>query len=652
MTRKVTGALQAIRRRLGIKMALSASLLAVTPLLVLSTVLAMRARSVMADQVHGILIAEAQGFATAVDQTLHERESNLRSLAADSTPVGDLASATHERSRGVLNAYQFSYPAFKGLLLLDAAGLAVAASKPELLRDARGAGSFRDRPWFQAAARGEQAVLVPEGEDAFFGGEVLLLSTPVVGGDKDKRTVGVLAAVYDWSEVGQTALPATQRAQVRGQQTLTLVIVDQHGHAIFSSTGESPPPLEELGVQPGESTGAGVTGGRVVAWAANQSKVQDSVSSWIFAATLHEDEAYGLIRSLLVATACGAAILILVAVTLAFWVARRLIEPIRALQQTVTSIIRDRDLTQPVPVISGDEIGELAGAFAEMVKRLREMLHRLRLSAFAFSSAAQALHAATDEQKMAFTRQAFTLEEANTTAREIKQTSMLAAKKAESMLEQAQRADEVGKQGEASLAATLGGLGEIRGQVTTIAAQIGKLAERTQQIGTITRTVKDLADQSNMLALNAAIEAVRSGEHGKGFSIVAREIRNLADQSIRATERVKEILDDTARAIRAAAQTTDRGTERMEQELVQVRGSGETLRQLSGILQDSGEVVRQIAASVQQQDAGFAQIFVAIADLSTLMDESLQRLSTTEEAARLVRETSEEVSQVASAYRV
>ncbi|HZN93753.1 MAG TPA: methyl-accepting chemotaxis protein, partial [Myxococcales bacterium] len=373
---------------------------------------------------------------------------------------------------------------------------------------------------------------------------------------------------------------------------------------------------------------------------------------WVFAATLPEDVAYELIRSLHLATVAGAAVLIAVAVALAFWVSRRLIQPIRALQQTVTTIMRDKDLTQPVPVSSSDEIGELASSFAEMVQRLREMLHRLRLAAFAFSSAAQALHAATDDQKVAFTRQAFTLEEANTTAKEIKQTSMLAAKKAESMLEAAIRADEVGKQGEASLAATLGGLGEIREQVTTIAAQIGKLAERTQQIGTITRTVKDLADQSNMLALNAAIEAVRSGEHGKGFSIVAREIRNLADQSIRATERVKEILDDTARAIRAAAQTTDRGTERMEQELVQVKGSGESLKELSTILQNSGNVVRQIAAAVQQQDAGFAQIFVAIADLSTLMDESLQRLSTTEQAARLVRETSEEVSQVAGAYRV
>ena len=103
---------------------------------------------------------------------------------------------------------------------------------------------------------------------------------------------------------------------------------------------------------------------------------------------------------------------------------------------------------------------------------------------------------------------------------------------------------------------SLGGLTDIRAQVDEIARKIAQLSERTQQIGGITQTVKDLADQSNMLALNAAIEAVRSGERGKGFAIVAREIRSLADQSIQATNRVREILEDISASIRRAVAIT------------------------------------------------------------------------------------------------
>src|SRR5258708_35881475 len=107
----------------------------------------------------------------------------------------------------------------------------------------------------------------------------------------------------------------------------------------------------------------------------------------------------------------------------------------------------------------------------------------------------------------------------------------MAARKAEDILVMAEKADEIGRAGEASVEKSLAGLTDIRHQVQEIAQKIADLTERTRQIGSITDTVKDLADQSNMLALDAAIEAVRSGEHGKGVGFGAREIRRVADQA-------------------------------------------------------------------------------------------------------------------------
>lgn len=258
----------------------------------------------------------------------------------------------------------------------------------------------------------------------------------------------------------------------------------------------------------------------------------------------------------------------------------------------------------------------------------------------------------TNAQSGAIGRQAAALQETQVTSQEIKQTSEVAAQKASEILRVAERAEEVSRSGEATLEQTLDGLADIGSHVQTIADEIGKLSSRTAQIVAITQTVKDLADQSNMLALNAAIEAVRSGEHGKGFAVVAREIRNLADQSIQATDRVKEILDSTSGAVQLVVSTTDKGKQRMEAGIEQLRASGDNLRELATIVRESSDGVRQIAAAVGQQNAGIVQIFAAVTEQTKMMEETTQRLDATREAASVVMKVSKDVSEVAGRFRL
>jgi methyl-accepting chemotaxis protein len=152
--------------------------------------------------------------------------------------------------------------------------------------------------------------------------------------------------------------------------------------------------------------------------------------------------------------------------------------------------------------------------------------------------------------------------------------------------------------------------------------------------------VKDLADQSNMLALNAAIEAVRSGEHGKGFGVVAREIRSLADQSIHATQQVREMLDDISEAIRGAVAITENGSQRIDAGLEQVKTSGEQLSQLSNIVKENSQAVRQINSAVGQQNGAIAQILGALTDQSTLMRDTMTRLEATDDAVKTISNAS------------
>ena len=342
---------------------------------------------------------------------------------------------------------------------------------------------------------------------------------------------------------------------------------------------------------------------------------------------------------------------LVVAALVSILIVAKFVDPLRKLTQNARRIV-EGDLSQQIEVTSGDEVGELAAAFAQMVEKLKQVLKALQESVSLLTNAGNELGQSTTDQSQTITRQATALQETQVTAQEIKQTSLLAAQKAETVLRLTEKADAISTQGEAAIEKSLGGLTDIRAQVDEIAQKIAQLSERTQQIGGITQTVKDLADQSNMLALNAAIEAVRSGEHGKGFAVVAREIRSLADQSIQATNRVREILEDIGGAIRVAVSITERGSQKIEGGLLQVKASGENLRELSNIVKDNSSAVRQIAAAVSQQNAGITQIFSAVTDQTKMMDETMRRLESTTQAASVLKDLSQRVSEVVRQFRV
>jgi len=339
-------------------------------------------------------------------------------------------------------------------------------------------------------------------------------------------------------------------------------------------------------------------------------------------------------------------------VVAAMVLSRSLVGSLRELTEAVAHIVESGDLARPIPMHSGDEVGQLARFFSRMVERQRSVVQNLQQAAEALNASTEQLNASAAEQSQTISRQASALQETQVTAQEIRQTSLLAAQKADSVLSVAERADELSRTGEAALEQTLIGLNDIRAQVQEIAAKILELGERTVQIGSITQTVKDLADQSNMLALNAAIEAVRSGEHGKGFGVVAREIRALADQSIESTDRVRELLDDIGNSVNVAVRITERGSQRMEAGLEQVRTYGKNLRELSSIIQDNAAAVRQIAAAVGQQNVGINQITTAVSDLSKMMDETVSRIGATGEAATTLQIISDQLSDAVKSYRV
>ena len=340
--------------------------------------------------------------------------------------------------------------------------------------------------------------------------------------------------------------------------------------------------------------------------------------------------------------------LLVVAALSALSLARHLAAGARSVQDSMESLAAGAPMLPSWS--STDEIGDLASATARAFAKLRDFSLSLRNSAGALKNSADQLGLSTTRQTEVLTLQAAALQETQVTAQEIKETSSMATQKAENVLRQTERANEISQMGEHAIQRALDGLKAIQVQVNEMASRIRALDERTRQIGRITESVKSLADRSNMLALNAAIEAVRSGEHGKGFGVVAREIRSLADQSIKATHNVGIMLEDISEAIRTTAAITEEGSAKVGNSLGEVREFGETLQQLSNIVRDNAQSVRQITTAVTQQGTGIAQIFQAVNDLSTMMDQTMSQLNTSMGAVDLVRDVSHQVSNFLGNY--
>ncbi|MBS2021425.1 MAG: HAMP domain-containing protein [Deltaproteobacteria bacterium] len=447
-------------------------------------------------------------------------------------------------------------------------------------------------------------------------------------------------------EMPDSAVKATLESVKREGKLAYIEVVSSSG-TIIAHTFESRPPLQDprvlretnaissirLDDKPVFDVPDAAASGAIVHVGVDPTEINDR---------LHEAQ---LRLTLVTLIALGVAALI------ALTVGRRLTRPLRRLTLLASRVV-EGDLTVEVDAMSDDEVGELAAAFTLMIGKLKTVLSALQESVKLLSESARDLGSSTSEQSQTITRQATALQETQVTAQEIKQTSLLAAQKAETVIRLAEKADQVSSSGETAIERSLGGLTDIRAQVDEIAHKIAQLSERTAQIGGITQTVKDLADQSNMLALNAAIEAVRSGEHGKGFAVVAREIRSLADQSIQATNRVREILDDIGGAIRGAVAMTERGSQRIEGGLLQVKTSGENMKELSQIVKDNSAAVRQIAAAVSQQNAGITQIFGAVTEQTRMMDETMQRLESTTQAADTLKGLAQRVSELIKGFRL
>jgi methyl-accepting chemotaxis protein len=308
------------------------------------------------------------------------------------------------------------------------------------------------------------------------------------------------------------------------------------------------------------------------------------------------------------------------------------------------------DLRSGITPQSPDDV--LGNAFARMVENLREQTRQLVEGANVLGAAAHEIVASTTQLASSASESAAAVSETTTTVEEVRQTAQVANQKAQQVFDSAQKAAQISQNGRRSTEDVAAGMTRIRQQMEAIAASMGRLSEQSQTIGQIIATVEDLSGQSNLLAVNAAIEAAKAGEHGKGFSVVAQEVRSLASQSRQATTEVRTILGDIQKATTSAVLATEQGSKAVEAGTRQTEVAGESIQTLAGSVTDAAQAAMQIAASSQQQLVGVDQVAAAMESIKLASAQNVAGAKQLETAARNINHLGQRLKEMVARYTV
>jgi methyl-accepting chemotaxis protein len=360
-----------------------------------------------------------------------------------------------------------------------------------------------------------------------------------------------------------------------------------------------------------------------------------------------EDEVKSLGRTTLGVISYGTIAALVLTSLAGYLIVRSITGPVRQLVEGA-GLIGKGKLDHRIELKTQDEMAELAAAFNEMTGNLRntieseksrrarveKLLENIREAVTRLASGTAEILTSTTEQAAGAQEQAAAVSQTVATVDEVTQTSDQSAQRAKSVGEAVQRTQEIGKAGRKVVEDSIAALGTVRERVEATAENILALAEQAQAIGEIIATVNDIAEQTNLLALNAAIKASRAGEHGKGFSVVAGEVKALADQSKKATAQVRQILGEIQKATNTAVLSTEEVTKGVAAAAKVSDQAGKTIETLADTLAEAARATVQIVASAGQQATGMAQIHQAMRNIDQVAKQNLAAMRQTEQAAQ------------------
>ncbi len=288
------------------------------------------------------------------------------------------------------------------------------------------------------------------------------------------------------------------------------------------------------------------------------------------------------------------------------------------------ALVRQGDLSRWAVTTEDPQLGPLLEGFGKVIETLRTFVREINEAALRLSSSANQVLAASTQHETSSTEQAAAIHETTATMEELKHASAQIAENAGAVARVAEQTLGAARAGRGAISEFIQAMQQIRNDGVAVAESIAKLSKRVERIGTVVEVIDEIADRSDLLALNAALEGSRAGEAGKGFSIVAAEMRRLAENVLDSTKEIKnlitEIREATA-AAHAAAEASKVATESGE------RLGSVAAQAVEGILagvQETSDAARVINLATQQQRTATEQVVASMAEIEDVTRQTTQ----------------------------
>jgi methyl-accepting chemotaxis protein len=326
-------------------------------------------------------------------------------------------------------------------------------------------------------------------------------------------------------------------------------------------------------------------------------------------------------------------------------VVSRMMRPLKELTRAAERIT-EGSLDEQIKVSSNDEVGQLAGAFNNMtqviVKNLQgeidksnRMVMSVKEAIQQLSTSANELMAISAQQASGSAEQASAVQQATTTSEEIAATAKQVSENAGRVETLADNAAASSTEGQEAVSTAVGGMSRLKDQVQSIAEAMLELGENSQKIGGIIDIIDEISDQTNLLSLNAAIEAAGAGEAGKRFSVVANEVRRLADRTADATNQVKTLIVQIQQATNSTIMLTEEGSKGVDAASSLVANISEALEKITSAVAETTSAASEIKLMTQQQTTASEQMTETIVEVR---DVAVQVAASSQETTQSIAE--------------
>ena len=374
---------------------------------------------------------------------------------------------------------------------------------------------------------------------------------------------------------------------------------------------------------------------------------------WIVGSGIYLDDVDAEFSSMAILTSSIGAIAFFVFVIFTVFIQRSILKPLNETVAMITDIAEgEGDLTKRLQVKGNDELTSLTQGFNKFSEKIARLVTDADSSASQVKDNAKSLDVLNQDAKSLAEQQNEQTSQLDSSIKEMQTTINEIAKNAESAAHETNEGKQLTIEGQNIVLNTVKEIGALSDNVQEASVVINMLAEESENIGTVLEVIKSIADQTNLLALNAAIEAARAGEQGRGFAVVADEVRTLASRTGQSTEEIQKMIHKLQQGSHSAVSVIESSASKAIETTEHVNQANDALHKISEVIQRINDMNMQIATAAEEQSLSAREITNSVHRISTLSDESLEGTDSAAQRSSELNSMGENLIQKLSSFKV